>query len=104
MGSLPCMVRPRVAAGRPSGVGFCSTGDARAAPVHLAGGASAMGYTTSGIRNIALVGQAGAGKTALLETLLLQAGADRARRSLAPRTTACGFVPQERRLLRAAHT
>src|ERR1700730_19352856 len=93
MGSLSCMVLPRVAAGRPSGVGFCSTGDARAAPVHLAGGASAMGYTTSGIRNIALVGQAGAGKTSLLETLLVQAGAIRAPGRLARGTTVSDFDP-----------
>src|SRR5258705_4370293 len=104
MGSLCCMVLRRVAAGRPSGVGFCSTGDARAAPVHLAGGASAMGYTTSGIRNIALVGQAGAGKTSLLETLLLQAGAIRARGSLARGTTVSDFDPQERRLQHSLDT
>ena len=33
-----------------------------------------MGYTTQGIRNIALVGSAGGGKTLLLEALLLEAG------------------------------
>src|SRR3984893_15646568 len=94
MGSFPCMVHPRVAAGRPSGVGFCCTGDARVAPEHLAGGASAMGYTSSVIRNIAVVGQAGAGKTSLLETLLLQAGAIRARGSLARGTTLSAFDTQ----------
>src|SRR3981081_435233 len=104
MGSWPCMVPARVAAGRPSGVGFCCTGDARVAPVHLAGGASAMGYTTSGIRNIALVGQAGAGKTSLLETLLLQAGALRVRGSLARGTTVSDFDPQERRLQHSLDT
>jgi elongation factor G len=36
-----------------------------------------MAYTTQGIRNVGLVGQAGAGKTLLLESLLLQAGATR---------------------------
>jgi len=34
-----------------------------------------MAYTTQGIRNVGLVGQAGVGKTLLLESLLLQAGA-----------------------------
>src|SRR6201993_258017 len=57
-----------------------------------------MGYTTLGIRNIALVGQAGAGKTSLVETLLLQAGATRARGSLARGRTVRDFDPQEKRL------
>jgi elongation factor G len=71
---------------------------ARAPPVLSPGGAAAMGYTTSGIRNIALVGQAGAGKTSLVETLLLQAGATRSRGSLARGTTVSDFDPQEKRL------
>ncbi len=45
-------------------------------------GAFTMGYTTQGIRNIALVGSAGGGKTLLLEGLLLQAGAIRSKGSL----------------------
>src|SRR4029077_17753065 len=67
-------------------------------------GASAMGYTTAGIRNIALVGQAGAGKTSLLETLLLQAGAIRARGSLARGTAVSDFDPQERRVQHSLDT
>ena len=63
-----------------------------------------MGYATSGIRNIALVGTAGAGKTSLTETLLLQAGATRARGSLARGTTVSDFDPQEKRLQHSLDT
>src|ERR1700756_2644393 len=63
-----------------------------------------MGNTTSGIRNIALVGQAGAGKTSLIETLLLQAGAVRARGSPARGTTVSDFDPQEKRLQHSLDT
>ncbi len=63
-----------------------------------------MGNATSGIRNIALVGPAGAGKTSLTETLLLQAGAIRARGSLARGTTVSDFDPQEKRLQHSLDT
>jgi elongation factor G len=57
-----------------------------------------MPYSTSDIRNIALVGQAGAGKTLLTESLLLEAGATRSRGSLERGTTVCDFDPQEKQL------
>jgi elongation factor G len=57
-----------------------------------------MGYATADIRNIALVGQAGAGKTLLAEALLHKAGAIRAMGELARGTTVCDFDPQEKEL------
>jgi elongation factor G len=57
-----------------------------------------MAYTTQGIRNIGLVGQAGAGKTWLLESLLLQSGAIRAKGSLQRGTTVSDFDELEHRL------
>ena len=58
-----------------------------------------MPYSTADIRNIALVGQAGAGKTLMAEALLAQAGAIKAKGSLARGTTVCDFDPQEKSLL-----
>lgn len=55
-------------------------------------------HSTSDIRNIALVGQAGSGKTLLTEGLLLEAGVIRNRGSLERGTTVCDFDPQERQL------
>ncbi|HEY6483435.1 MAG TPA: elongation factor G [Steroidobacteraceae bacterium] len=63
-----------------------------------------MGYTTEGIRNIALVGHAGAGKTLLIEALLLEAGAIRAKGSLQRGTTVCDFDAQERRFQHSLDT
>jgi elongation factor G len=57
-----------------------------------------MAYSTAEIRNVALVGQAGAGKTLLAEALLAEAGAIRARGSLERGTTVCDFDPQEKQL------
>ena len=58
-----------------------------------------MPYSTSDIRNIALVGQAGAGKTLLAEALLAQTGAIQSKGSLARGTTVCDSDPQEKALL-----
>jgi elongation factor G len=63
-----------------------------------------MPYSTQDIRNIALVGQAGAGKTLLAEALLAQSGAIRSKGSLARGTTVCDFDPQEKALLHSLDT
>lgn len=63
-----------------------------------------MALTTQGIRNIAMVGPAGAGKTLLVDALLLEAGAIRAKGSLERGTTASDFDPQEKRLQHSLET
>lgn len=57
-----------------------------------------MAHSTADIRNIALAGAAGAGKTSLTEALLLESGAIRQRGSLVRGTTVSDFDPQERTL------
>jgi len=63
-----------------------------------------MPFTTEDIRNIALVGQAGAGKTLLADALLAQSGAIPAKGSLERGTTVCDFDPQEKSLLHSLDT
>jgi elongation factor G len=63
-----------------------------------------MGYTTQDIRNVALVGPAGAGKTLLLEALLLQAGVTRIKGTLQRGSTVSDFDPQEKRLQHSIDT
>jgi elongation factor G len=55
-------------------------------------------YSTGDIRNIALVGHAGAGKTTLTEALLARAGAIKAAGSVDRGNTVCDFSEQEKRL------
>jgi elongation factor G len=55
-----------------------------------------MAYTTTEIRNLALVGHAASGKTLLAEALLHRAGATRVMGELSRGTTVCDFDPLEK--------
>ncbi len=55
-----------------------------------------MSHTTENIRNIAITGQSGAGKTTLVEALLHKAGAINQVGTVARGTTVCDFDPQEK--------
>src|SRR5688500_12446778 len=57
-----------------------------------------MANSIKGIRTIALVGQAGSGKTTLAEALLAKAGAVHAAGSVERGTTVCDYAPGEKQL------
>lgn len=57
-----------------------------------------MAYSTANVRNLALVGHAGAGKTSLAEALLAQTGTIRTKGKIDRGSTVCDFDPQEHRL------
>src|SRR5690606_30430513 len=55
-------------------------------------------FAAADLRDIAIVGHAGSGKTTLVEALLAKAGAIREPGSVAKGTTVCDFADQEKRL------
>jgi elongation factor G len=59
---------------------------------------SVQSHSTESIRNIAILGHAGAGKTTLIEALLAKAGEIRTPGSVEKGSTVCDFTEQEKRL------
>ncbi len=59
---------------------------------------SVRSHSTESIRNIAILGHAGAGKTTLIEALLAKAGEIRTAGSIEKGSTVCDFTEQEKRL------